>query len=377
MTSQGGTTADARWFELAEPSAVASPALLLYPERIAENLRRIIQMAGGPGRLRPHVKTHKLPQVVRMQQALGIDKFKCATLAEAEMLGRCQVADALVGLHVVGPNVARLVELVRQFPKTRWSVLADDATAIDALSQAMVAAGTQIETLLDIDAGMHRTGVAPGEQASALYRRLHDLPGLLPGGLHVYDGNIKDRDAATRRAHVEQAMAPVHALADVLTAQGLPVPRIVAGGTPTFPAHAADARRECSPGTCVLWDASYTDKFPDLQFLFAAVLLTRIVSKPTSDRLCVDLGYKAVSADNPDPRAVFFDLPDAQALIHNEEHLTVSTAHAGNYRVGDVLYAVPWHVCPTCALHQEAIVVEGGRVVDRWPIDARNRRLSI
>ncbi len=371
------TASNSRWFELHDPEAVASPALLLYPARIEENLRRMVQMAGGSARLRPHVKTHKLPQIVRMQQALGIDKFKCATLAEAEMLADCQAADVLLGLHVVGPNVGRLVQLVARFPGTRWSVLADDEQALVKLSQGLVSAGQSVEALLDIDAGMHRTGVAVGPRATELYRRLAELPGLRPGGLHVYDGQIKDRDAAQRATQVQAAMAPVHEMAEELVALGLAVPRIVAGGTPTFPAHAADPRRECSPGTCVLWDASYTDKFPDLSFQHAAVLLTRVLSKPTPDRLCMDLGYKAVSADNPEPRAVFLDIPDARTAIHNEEHLTIVTSHAEEYRVGDALYAVPWHVCPTCALHQEAVVVDEGNVVDRWPIAARDRRLTL
>lgn len=377
MPTSQNLESNPRWFELRAADDVASPALLLYPRRIEENLRRMLQMAGGPARLRPHVKTHKLPQIVRMQQALGIDKFKCATLAEAEMLAGCGAADVLLGLHVVGPNVNRLAQLASRFPQTRWSALVDDRAAIASLSRGLHEAGRTVEALLDIDAGMHRTGVAPGPTAVALYRLLAESPGLRPGGLHVYDGHIKDRDPQARAAGVAAAMSDVDALALELQRAGLAVPRIVAGGTPTFPCHAADPRRESSPGTCVLWDASYTDKFPDLDFLYAAVLLTRVISKPTPDRLCVDLGYKAVSADNPDPRAVFFDLPDAQAVIHNEEHLTIRTSRAGDYRVGDVLYAAPWHVCPTCALHQEAVVVEDGDVVDRWPIAARDRRLSI
>lgn len=369
--------AASRWFELADAAAVESPALLLYPRRIEENLRRMLRMAGGPARLRPHVKTHKLPQVVRMQQAQGIEKFKCATVAEAEMLARCGAADVLLGCHVVGPNVSRLVRLAQEFPAVRWSTLFDDPAALQALAASCSAGGVTLDVLLDLDVGMHRTGVAVGPAAVERYRLAATLPGVRPGGLHVYDGHIKDRDAAARQAAADAALAPVHALAEQLVGLGLAVPQVIAGGTPTFPAHARDARRQSSPGTCVLWDASYTDKFPDLDFLHAAVLLTRVISRPTPDRVCLDLGYKAVSADNPDPRAVFFDLPDAQAVIHNEEHLTIVTAHAARLAVGDAVYAVPWHVCPTCALHQEAVVVDDGRVVDRWPIAARDRRLTI
>jgi D-serine deaminase-like pyridoxal phosphate-dependent protein len=127
----------------------------------------------------------------------------------------------------------------------------------------------------------------------------------------------------------------------------------------------------------VFWDIGYSTKFPDLDFLHAAVLLARVVSKPTADRLCLDLGYKAVSPDNPQPRVSLLDMPDAVPVVHSEEHLTVETVRAGDFKVGDCVYGVPYHVCPTVALHREAIVIDGGRVVARWPVAARDRVLTI
>jgi D-serine deaminase-like pyridoxal phosphate-dependent protein len=364
------------WYQIANLDEVDSPALLVYPERVQENVQRMIRYAGGVQRLRPHVKTHKMAEVVRMQLEAGISKFKCATLAEAEMVAACGAADVLLAYQLVGPKVGRMAELVRMFPGTRFSVIADDAAAIRALSAGMAAAGN-VEVLLDIDNGMHRTGIPPGPEAAALYRLLADLPGIAPGGLHVYDGQHRERDLAARTASCEAAFAPVDDLRRQLERDGLRVPRVVAGGTPTFPCHARHADRECSPGTCVFWDASYHSKFPDLEFLHAAVLLTRVVSKPAANRLCLDVGYKAVASDNPDPRVVLFDLAEAKTLVHNEEHLAVESPQAEKYRVGDALYGIPWHVCPTCALHKEAVVVRGGRAVERWAVVARDRRLTV
>src|SRR5690606_31275338 len=117
-------------------------------------------------------------------------------------------------------------------------------------------------------------------------------------------------------------------------------------------------------------------KFPDLDFLHAALVVTRVVSKPAAGRLCLDLGYKGISSDNPDPRVVLFDLPDAKTAVHNEEHLAIDSAQADRYRVGDVLYGVPWHICPTSALYKEAVVVQEGRACGTWPVVARDRRLT-
>jgi len=225
--------------------------------------------------------------------------------------------------------------------------------------------------------GMHRSGVAPGPAAIELYRVIADSPGLAPGGLHVYDGHIRTRDPEVRRRETAAAFAPVDALRAELAAAGLPVPRIVAGGTPTFPMHARRDDVECSPGTCVLWDHSYQTKFPDLDFVNAALVLTRVVSKPAQDRLCLDLGYKAVSPDNADPRVVFPELSEAKMIVHSEEHLAIETPRANEYAVGDVLYGVPFHICPTVALYEEAVVVENGRAVDHWRVVARDRKLTI
>lgn len=364
-------------YEIDNADTIASPALIVYLDRARENLRRMIALAGGVERLRPHVKTHKMAEVVRMQLDAGINKFKCATIAEAEMLARAGAPDVMLAYPVVGPNVARLARLVEAFPSTRFSALADDSSAIHALSQAFASRTQPLEVLLDIDNGMHRSGVAPGPAARELYRRLADLPGLAPGGLHVYDGHVREAELDARTAHAEADFAAVDDLRQSLHQEGLPVPRVVAGGTPTFPIHARHADRECSPGTCVFWDVGYATKFPDLDFLDAALLLGRVVSKPTADRLCLDLGYKAVSPDNPQPRVTLLDLPDAQPVVHSEEHLTVESSRAAEFAVGDVVYGVPYHICPTVALHREAVVVEHGRAVGRWAVAARDRCLTV
>ncbi len=134
---------------------------------------------------------------------------------------------------------------------------------------------------------------------------------------------------------------------------------------------------ECSPGTCLLQDVSYASKFPDLQFEPAAFILTRVISRPRPGRICLDVGYKAVAADPQGARVSLVDLPDAEIGPQSEEHLVVDTPNAENLPVGTPLLAIPTHVCPTCALYQEAVVVDETGILDRWKVEARDRKLQI
>jgi D-threonine aldolase len=365
------------WFHISNPDDVPSPALLLYTERIEENIRKMIRIAGGVERLRPHMKTHKLPELIHKQIALGIHKFKCATIAEAEMVATCGAHDVLLAYQPVGPNVQRFCTLVKQFPHTRFSTVVDDPSATESLSQAAQREKISIDVLLDLDCGQHRTGIEPGDRAFELYQLISSQPSLNPAGLHAYDGHIHDRDVNARAASCEKGFAPVVAFRHRLQTAGLPVPRVVAGGTPTFPMHAARADVECSPGTCLLWDWGYSTSFADLDFVHAATLLTRVVSKPTPHRLCLDLGHKAVASEMPHPRVHFPELPDAKPVAHNEEHLVLETDRAREFPMGAVLYGLPWHICPTVALHSEAVAVANGRAEARWKIAARARQLTI
>lgn len=378
-----GQSAPQPWFAVRDADTVASPALLVYRERLEENLRRMLAVAGKADRLRPHIKTHKMREVIALQLAQGITKFKCATLAEAEMAAAAGVPDLLLAYPPVGPNVSQVLELARKFPGTTMSVIGDDARSLRQLSEAWQAAN-RVEALprpqavlLDLDIGQHRTGVPPDDRAAELYRLIASLPGLKAGGLHAYDGHLSDPDLAARTVACESAFAPVAALRRELLAAGLPVPRVVAGGTPTFAIHARRGDVECSPGTCVFWDAGYARKLPDLDFLPAAVLLTRVISKPGPSRLCLDLGHKAVAAEMPPPRVSFLNLPDARPVMHNEEHLVVETDRAEAFAPGDCLYGLPWHICPTVALHAEAQVIDGGATAGAWKVAARDRRLSL
>ncbi len=365
------------WYHITNPAEIASPALLVYPDRVERNIRRAIEMVQNPQRLRPHVKTHKLDEVVRLHVSLGVNKFKCATIAEAEMTAAAGGQEVLLGYQPVGPNVQRLVTLLQRFPQTRFGAIADDAQVVEALSKAMAHGGSRLDVFLDVDCGMHRTGLPPGNAAMDVYHKMTAAQGLHAAGLHAYDGHIHDTDVERRGQRAAAAFGVVTTLKEALEGKGLVVPKVIAGGTPTFPFHAELKQAECSPGTYVFWDFGYADSMPDLPFEIAAILLTRVVSKPGLNRLCLDLGHKAVASESAPPRVKLLDLPEAVAVTHSEEHLVVETPLADKFKIGDVLYGVPRHICPTVALHSEVVAVREGRAVTRWRVRARDRALTI
>jgi len=368
-------------YQIRSTAEIYTPALIFFKDLIVRNIAEAVRMAGNPKRLRPHVKTHKTREIVRLELQAGVGKHKVATLAEAEMVASCGAPDVLLAYPLVGPNCQRMARLTKAYPDCRFSVTVDSEAGARSLSEAMAREGQTVEAVLDLDVGQHRTGIPTGPEAARLYGLFAQLPGLKPGGLHVYDGHNHQESLAERESAVRALLEPVLAFRQDLERKGLPVPRIVAGGTPTFPVFAKMdlPGLECSPGTCVLHDHGYGSRFSEMSgFVPAAALLTRVISKPTPTRLTLDLGYKAVASDPPaGKRLILLDLKDYSAVLQNEEHLVIETPHAAEYPIGHEFLAIPTHICPTCAMHQRAYVVEEGRVIGTWNIVGRDRVLTV
>lgn len=367
-------------YQIDDTSSLLSPSLVIFRDLVEANLAEMVRIAGSPARLRPHCKTHKMREIIELQLARGITKHKAATMAEVEMLAQAGVKDIFWAYNPVGPNIGRVAAFVQEYPDVRLSVTGDHPRPIAQFAEAIAPTGQTVEVLLDIDSGMHRTGMACGPQARKLYEQIVASQGLRPGGFHLYDGQNNQKDPAERRTAVEAVYKTAAAFRDELVAAGFPVPRIVAGGTASFPIYSRikDPTLELSPGTIVLHDWGYSDMYPDLAFTPAAMLLTRVISRPTENRVTLDLGYKAVASDPPaSNRLRFPDLPDAKAILQNEEHLVIETAEADRFLPGDQLWAIPRHICPTSALHKDVYVVSDGRIVGKWQVAARDRVLTI
>ncbi|MEM8954640.1 MAG: D-TA family PLP-dependent enzyme [Verrucomicrobiota bacterium] len=362
--------------EIENLEELASPALLVSEERVRTNIRRAVDAARSAEWLRPHIKTHKSPAVLGLQREAGIRKFKCATLSEAEMAARAGAEDLLVALQPVGPAVGRLLRLVKEYRGTKFRTIGDDGGAVRVLGDVFASEGEEIDVLLDIDCGMGRTGVRTLEGGLAVYRLLRDVAGIRPGGLHFYDGHVVDEDVCVRESEYGKAMERVALFREAIKALGDPLGRMVGGGSPTFAMHAGEAGVECSPGTFVFWDAGYGKGYPELPFVPAAWLLTRVVSRPGARRACLDLGHKAVAAERGlEQRVLFPELGEVDVISQSEEHLVLEGKGVVGLEVGTALLGVPWHICPTVALYEKLGVVRGALVESVWEVAGRDQQL--
>ncbi len=364
------------WYKITNETAVPTPAVLLFPERIRHNIQQMIAIAGDVQRLRPHVKTHKLPEVIRRQVEAGITRFKCATLSEANMVAASGGSDILVAYPLYGPAIQQLFVLIKNYPDVRFSTLMDNKEQAQLLENQAETLGVPLDVFLDLDVGMERTGIPPGPEALALYQQLTASRWLRPRGLHAYDGHLHTADPEQRAAACAAAFQPVLALIKALENLDIPLEEVICGGTPTLPCHAADPQRTLSPGTVLLWDWGYSSKFADLKFQHAAVIMTRIISKPGHNKLCLDLGHKAIASEMTPPRVHFFDLPPYKMIGHSEEHLVIALPNTDQFSVGDCVYGVPIHICPTMALHDWVWAAEEGAARDQWRVTARTRALQ-
>jgi D-serine deaminase-like pyridoxal phosphate-dependent protein len=311
-----------------------------------------------------------------MQNA-GINKFKCATIAEAEMLASIEAKDVLLAYQPVGPKAKRLLMLVKKFPGTTFSCLIDNPLTATALSETFSKENILLPVYIDLNVGMNRTGILP-ENALDLFNYCKELNGVAVVGLHAYDGHLRDKDFGIRKRRCDEAFSRVEALRQKIQMAANKKLTIVAGGSPTFSIHSRRKEIECSPGTFVYWDKTYEQILIEQHYVPAALVITRIISKPSANVICVDLGHKSIASENSLAERVFFlNARNLQPIGHSEEHMVFSADDGSKFKVGDVLYGVPYHVCPTVALHDQTAIVEDNRLVKYWQTLSRNRRITV
>jgi D-serine deaminase-like pyridoxal phosphate-dependent protein len=354
---------------------IDSPALIVFEEIITGNIRNAIEMADfDVSRLRPHVKTNKTREICELMLHEGITKFKCATIAEAEMLAMAGATDILLAYQPVGPKIGRLLRLMEAYPSVRFACLTDNkqtAQSIDKGIHPLV-----VDVFIDVNVGMNRTGLPPS-QAQDLAEYILSLKHLRLAGLHGYDGHIHDTDLSARQRAADASFAELNSVyQSVQSLVGYPL-TLVVGGTPSFPVHIRRENVECSPGTFVLWDWGYGHSFPDLPFRYAAYILCRVISVPGGQHICIDVGNKSVASESPLPRIYFPETYGINPVAHNEEHLVAAVSDSSLFPVGMILFGVPKHICPTVALYEKMYVVDNQGFVKEWKIIARDRCISI
>lgn len=355
-----------------------TPVLVVYPDRVQYNIEAAIKMVGDVRRLRPHIKTHKSAVVAKMMMDAGITQFKCATIAEAEMLGMAGAIDVLLAYQPVGPKLQRFINIIKKFPNTHYACLIDNIAAAQAQSDAFEAQNLNMPVFIDLNIGQNRTGIAPDETAVALYNTCENMKGIHIVGLHGYDGHLRSPDLAIRKAECDASFDKLKALeAEILRGGNVKELVIVSGGSPSFSIHANRKTVQCSPGTFIYWDKGYSDLCSEQPFKPAALLVTRVISLPDTTKLCLDLGHKSVAAENDISKRVYFlNASELIPLSQSEEHLVVEAGVGHTYKVGDVLYGLPFHICPTVALFERVVTIENVKTSGEWLTIARDRRIT-
>lgn len=365
------------WYEIKNIDELDSPSLVIYDDRVKHNIRTAIEMISDVNRLRPHVKTNKSGEATQLMMDAGIFKFKCATIAEAEMLGMCKAKNVLLAYQPVGPKLERFVALIKKYSSTKYSCLIDNTDAATKMAEVFAANEINVPVFIDLNVGQKRTGIEPAA-AIKLYEDAAQMKSIMPIGLHAYDGHIRDVDFNERKRKCDDCYEKVLQLKNALIERGFDDPVIIAGGSPSFSVRSKRRDCECSPGTFIYWDKGYMDLCPEQNFLPAALVVSRIISFPGKGKICLDLGHKSIAAENELSKRVFFlNAPEFKAFSQSEEHLVVEVKEDHDYKIGDVFYGLPVHICPTVALYERAVIVVDNEVRGEWKNIARDRSISL
>lgn len=371
---------DAADYRINEIAAVMTPALAIYPEMVDANIRTTLRLAGGDAnRLRPHVKTAKLLSVMRQWAAHGVTHFKCST--SLELLTVCEAggADVLLAYPAVGATARRVRELADQFAAVRVSALVESAEQIDAWRDSPVG------LFIDVNPGMDRTGVEQ-DSISEIIRLAEAIraSGQTFRGLHYYDGHLAKYEMAEREAVAHRGYDRLMEIVAAIARAGFAVAEVVTAGTPAFPCtlsyrafdEGAFAHR-ASPGTVVYCDCTSLSQLPsEYGYRPAAVVVSTIVSQPSARRVTCDAGHKTVSADAGTPTCRVLGHDELMPAKPSEEHLPIDVADDASLpKIGEALYLVPLHVCPTVNNFDHALIVKGGRIVAVERVTARGREV--
>lgn len=370
-------------YRIADIESVMTPALAIYPEIVDANIEATLRVLGGDAnRWRPHVKTSKLGFIMRKMAERGVTNVKCATTLELQTAAEAGATDILVAYSMAGANARRVRELAAMMPDKRISALVENVEQIKSW------VGGEISLFIDLNGGMDRTGLEQDHVAEVVnLARAIEEAGLVFRGLHYYDGHMsKYEDLATREVMAHQGYDQLMKLVGALNGAGIIVEEVITSGTPAFPCGIsykpfADAPfvHRASPGTVVYGDFTSAGQLPaEYGYRPAAVVVSSVVSHPTPNRVTCDAGHKAVSADAGVPTCVVLGHPDLQPNKPSEEHLPIDApAGADKPAVGDYLYLVPRHVCPTVNNFDYALLVVDGKITGVERVTARGREVPV
>lgn len=354
-------------------SEIPTPALVVDLRAMERNIRRMADFfAQRPCKVRPHFKAHKTPAIARRQLAAGsCTGLTVATVGEAEVCAAEDVTDdILIANEVLGPGkAARVAKLARQID---IKVAVDSDAALEDLAAAARAEGLEVGVLVDVNVGLPRCGIVPGEPALALAKRVHATEGVRLRGLMGYEGHVVGiEDRGERQARAAKAMGRLLETLRLVREAGLPCEIVSAGGTGTYDITGAmDGITEVQAGSYVLMDTAYAKL--DIPFELAFSVLGTVLSRPRPEQCATDSGLKACAVDHGNPAVK--DIEGASVLFLSDEHASIALPPESTVAPGDRIELWPSHIDPTINLHDVLVAVDGDDVVDVWPIAARGYR---
>lgn len=363
--------------------SVMTPALAIYPEIVDANIEATLRVLGGSAnRWRPHVKTSKLGFIMRRLVARGVVNVKCATTLELQTAADAGATDILVAYPMVGANARRVRELSAAAPVKRISALVENAGQVQSW------AGSGVSLFIDVNGGMDRTGLEQDRIAEVVkLARVIEKAGLIFRGLHYYDGHMsRYEDLATREVMAHRGYDQLMHIIAALNGAGIAVEEVITAGTPAFPCAVsyspfagAPFVQRVSPGTVVYGDFTSTEQLPaDYGYRPAAVVVATVVSHPAANRITCDAGHKAVSADAGVPTCRVLGHSQLQPQAPSEEHLPIDVPPGTPMpAIGETLYLVPRHVCPTVNNFDHALLVVDGTITGVERVTARGHEVPV
>lgn len=361
---------------------VMTPALALYPEIVDANIRTTLRLLGGDAdRWRPHVKTAKLGFMMRRLVEHGIANFKCSTSLELSTVCEAGAEDVVVAYPMVGANARRVREVSEQFPRVLVSALVECREHIEPWR------GTRVGLFIDLNPGMNRTGIEHErvDEIIQLARAIQDA-GQIFRGLHYYDGHLSSVVLPEREAVAHRGYDRLMEIIAAFESAHIEIVEIVTAGTPAFPFTLSYSDfaggpfiHRASPGTVVYNDCSSLAELPsEYGYRPAAVVVSTVVSRPSAGRFTCDAGHKTVSADSGVPTCAVIGRPEFLPSKPSEEHLPIDVLDGSSMpMIGDALFLVPRHICPTVNNFDQALLVIEGRIVGVERVTARGRETPL
>ncbi len=363
---------------LAADAVVETPALIVSEEIMHNNISRMAAFAKSVGvNMRPHIKTHKTPQITRLQIAAGAIGVTCAKVGEAEvMVNEAGVQDVLIAYPTVG--VSKFERLVKLMEKARIIQAIDSLAAAKLLSKTMSNFDVHMDVVIEVNTGQNRSGVRYGEETLALAKEVARLPNLHLVGVMTHEGHANSADPSEIERIATKAGEDLVATADAIREAGIDLEIVSVGSSPAaFYTPRVKGVTEMRPGTYVFNDNSALRYgvfgVEDMAARFAAT----VVSRPAPDRAVLDTGSKSLAMDPSKAHAghgYIVGHPDAIIAKLSEEHGVVELPEGEEgFEVGDRVEVVPNHICPTVNLMDEMLIVRDGHIVDTWKIAARGK----